>query len=316
MKRRLAIFMLSVVLGSQVMAAERKSRKKGGGPLTLPPTSAMLQISAVPDSSIQAIDANGLINTQLGGRDLDFFRTLIEAGQLQALLGNLVKSKAESEQVKTLGGALFSSQAEENRQIIHLAELNGIAPAPDSSGGPRRISAELEKLSGSSFDIACADGIVRAIQQAVRAYEEGAESKIEEVKSFAEQMLPISRERLRVAEKMLVSGSKAPPSPEAPAFHSAPVIKEAPASGGKTGAPPKSSGGSGAKPVETGDQKPETGKLPKSADINGIRPIPLATPSLSASTPTLSTPAPFTLAPVATPIPLLATPAPASPPKR
>lgn len=293
MKGRLAILTLSLLVGSHITAAEKKTHRRSGGPHTLPPTSALLQVSSLPDSPIQSIDANGLINTQLGGRDLDFFRSSIEAGQLQALLGSLVKSKAESEQVKTLGGALFSSQAEENRQILHLAELNGIAPSPDASGGPRKISAELEKLSGSSFDIACADEIVRAIQQAVSAYEEGAESKISEVKSFAEQMLPISRERLRLADKMLASGNKNPASADAPAFHSAPVIND-PSPRAKT----------------------EAGKLPKGAAGNGPKLAPLPIPALSPPSASSSTPAPFTLAPVATPVPLLATPAPYLPSKR
>ena len=46
-------------------------------------------------------------------------------------------------------------------------------------------------------------------KEAVAAYEGAAGSKDADIKSFSEQMLPISKEKLRLAEKMTGAGMKA-----------------------------------------------------------------------------------------------------------
>ena len=230
MNSRIPFFALCVVLVSPGFAVEKKSKKKGGS--TVPPISPMLMISASPENTVDPINSAGLITTNLGGRDLDFFESLLGTGQLQVLLGELVKTRAESPQVKSVGTALASAQAEENRQINRLASLNGLTLSAAVAGAQRQTSAELEKLSGTSFDIACVSKIVEANQQTVQAYEEGAESKNPEIQGFASQMLPIARERLRIAEKMIEGPERpasapatalATPTPRAPALQLRPT---------------------------------------------------------------------------------------------
>jgi predicted outer membrane protein len=219
MKSRTPLFALCVVLASPVFAVEKKNRTKSGS--TLPPTSPILMISEGGGNTIETMDADGLITTKLGGRDLDFFESLLETGQLQVLLGELVKTRAESPLVKSVGTILASTQTEENKQINRLASLNGLTLSAAAQGVQRQTSAELEKLSGSSFDIACVSKIIEANKETVRAYEEGAESKNPEIQNFSQQMLPIARERLRIAGKMIEAPVKpatgvATPSPKTP----------------------------------------------------------------------------------------------------
>jgi len=170
---------------------------------------------------VDTMESNGLITTKLGGRDLDFLESLLETGQLQVLLGELVKTRAESPLVKSVGTILASTQAEENKQINRLATMNGLTLSAAAQGAQRQTSAELEKLSGSSFDIACVSKIIEANKETVRAYEEGAESKNPEIRNFSQQMLSIAQERLRIAGKMIEAPVKpaaavATPSPKAP----------------------------------------------------------------------------------------------------
>jgi len=222
MNSRIPLFALCVVLASPGFAVEKKSRRSSGS--TLPPTSPILEVSAAPGSTLEPMESNGLITTTLGGRDLDFFDTLLVTGQLQLMLGELVKTKAESPRVKTVGGTLASTQAQENEEINRLATLNGIALSPAAAGAQRQVSAELEKLTGTSFDIACVSKIVEANKETVRAYAEGVESKNPEIQNFSSQMLPIAKDRLRIAEMMIESaekpvggdkpaGAPAPPTP-------------------------------------------------------------------------------------------------------
>ena len=215
MNSRLLFFALCAVLASPGFALEKKSRRKSDS--TLPPTSPMLLVSASPGNTLDTMESNGLITTKLGGRDLDFFELLLETGQLQVVLGELVKTKAESPLVKSVGTILASTQVEENKQINRLATMNGLTLSAAAAGTPRQASADLEKLSGASFDIACVSKIVEANRQTVRAYEEGAESKNPEIQSFSGQMLPIARERLRIAEKMIEAPVKPAPGLSTPA---------------------------------------------------------------------------------------------------
>jgi predicted outer membrane protein len=207
------------------------------------------------------MDSSGLITTKLSGRDLDFFESLLGTGQLQALLGELVKSKAESPLVKSVGTILASTQTEENKQISRLATLNGLALSAAAAGAQRQTSAVLEKLSGSSFDIACVSKIVEANQQTVRAYEEGAESKNPEIRSFSEQMLPIARERLRIAGKMMETPGKAAPGRATPAPQTPPAKKPAtilpppsPSNGGAAPIPPPAN--DGVRPAPDSEKQP------------------------------------------------------------
>jgi predicted outer membrane protein len=229
MNSRIPLFALCVLLASPGFAVEKKNKAKKKGGSTLPPTSPLLMISASPENAVDTMESSGLITTKLGGRDLDFFESLLVTGQLQVLLGDLVKTRAESPRVKSVGMALASTQVEENRQINRLATLNGLTLSAAAAGVQRQTGAELEKLSGASFDIACVSKIVEANEQTVHAYEEGAESKNPEIQSFAEQMLPIARERLRIAEKMIEAPGKPTAGPATPAPRVSPVQLRPPA---------------------------------------------------------------------------------------
>jgi predicted outer membrane protein len=154
---------------------------------------------------------------------VDFFESLLPAGQLQLLLGELVKTKAQSAQVKYVATTLGSTQARENEQIARLAAENGLSLSAAVAGAQRQTSAELEKLSGAAFDIACVDKIIDANRKTVHGYEEGAESQNPEIKSFSELMLPVARDRLRIAEKMITGGQTPKSGVATPAPQTFPV---------------------------------------------------------------------------------------------
>jgi predicted outer membrane protein len=290
MKSNIPFFALCAVLASPGFAAQKKSRKRSDS--TLPPTSPMLMLSAAPASTVEAMESNGLITTRLGGRDLDFFESLLVTGQLQVMLGELVKTRAESPQVKSVGGALASTQTQENEQINRLATLNGLTLSAAATGAQRQTSAELEKLTGSSFDIACVTRIVEANEQTVRAYEEGSESGNPEIHTFSEQMLPIARERLRIAKMMIQGPEKPAQGAASPAPRNEPIklrpgvpsLKKQPATPPPSTPPP-------AKEAEQASPKEERGHVPLNLEVAPPAPPPLtggspyAPPAATPSTP-------------------------------
>ena len=205
MKTTLLAFTLALALATTAGAATKRGRKPGTS--TLPPTSKMIVLPPIPQ--VREKPASELITTDIGGRDLQFFSSAIESGLLVAYLGDLAKTRAEAGAIKDVGSALANTQADENKQLVRLAALKGVTLSIEPPAPQAKIAEEIEKLTGSNFDKACMDKIIAAAKDSVASYEGAVESKDGDIKSFSEQMLPISKEKLRLAEKMTGAGAKA-----------------------------------------------------------------------------------------------------------
>jgi putative membrane protein len=209
MKRTLiAVLTLSLALSAAGLAAQKKSKKSTGPRSTLPPTSPMIVVPP-SDPAITSSEPAKLISSEMSGNDLQFFTTAVEAGRFQAYLGELLRDKAESEQIKALGAALFDMQENENKQISRVAASKGWTVSTQPTVAQRTSGAELEKQTGSLFDKAVMDKLIAASQQAVSAYEAASKSTDRDIKTFSEQMLPMAQEKLRLAEKMTGAGKAA-----------------------------------------------------------------------------------------------------------
>ncbi len=210
MKTPLLAFTLCLVLAAGAEAAKKRGRRPGTS--TVPPKSKMIvlpALPAIPQVRDKAGDGSELITTDIGGLDLQFFTTAIETGTMIAMLGKIAKTRAEAGVIKDVGSALAHTQADENRQLMKLAALKGVTLSTESPTRQTEANAELDKLTGSNFDKACMDRIITASKESVAAYEIAVASKDGDIKGFSEQMLPISKEKLRLAEKMTGAGTKA-----------------------------------------------------------------------------------------------------------
>ena len=208
MKTTLFAFTLCLALATTAGAATKRGRRPGTS--TLPPQSKMIVLPALPPvPQVGEKPAGELITTDIGGRDLQFFSSAIESGLLVAYLGDLAKTRAESGAIKDVGSALANTQADENKQLVRLAALKGVTLSTEPPAQLPALTEELGKLTASNFDKACMDKIIATSKEAVTAYEGAVESKDADIKSFSEQMLPISKEKLRLAEKMTGAGAKA-----------------------------------------------------------------------------------------------------------
>ncbi len=208
MKTQLLALTLCLALAASAGAATRKGRRPGTK--TVPPVSKMIVLPALPAvPQVPERPAGELITTDIGGRDLQFFTSVIESGLLVAWLGDLAKKSAESGAIKDVGSALANTQLDENKQLVRLAALKGVNLSTEPPAQQTKLAVELEKATGSAFDKACMDGIIAASKDSLAAYESAVESKDGDIKGFSEQMLPISKEKLRLAEKMTGAGAKA-----------------------------------------------------------------------------------------------------------
>jgi predicted outer membrane protein len=191
-----------LVLAASAIAAPRKSTPKK-------PTYPNI-IQLTPATGTPVVESGALISSEIGGLDLRFIREAFEAGMLQSYLGELAKTKGQTEHVRKLGTALAAEQAAEVEQLGKLAARKGVPVPSDPAAVRGKLVGELEALDGLKFDKAVLDQFLAVNRLAVSAYEAGANSKDADIKSFVGQMLPVAKARLQLASKM--AGASSQPS--------------------------------------------------------------------------------------------------------
>jgi len=204
-----AVFAIGLLLAGPVLAAEKKAKKRTGQPSTLPPKSPMIVLPAPDDPALTSGKPAKLFTSEMSGQDLQFFTNAVDAGRYQAYLVGLLQTRAESDKIKAVGSSLASTQEEENKEITRLAALKGWTVSTEPTAAQKATGAELDKLAGSDFDKAVMDKIIVASRQFVSAYEIAAQSSDADIKNFAQQMLPLAQEKLRLSERMTGAGRAA-----------------------------------------------------------------------------------------------------------
>lgn len=201
----LALSLLAVI---PAFAAEKpKTAKKKPG--STPSTSKMIVIPPPTEPAIKDGEPPKLISSEMSGQDLLFFTTVVDAGRVQALLVELLKNKAHSEQIKELAGMLALTQEKENIQVTRLAATKGWNVSAEPTAAQKTVAVALEKQQGPDFDKAVMDKVVAASQQSVSAYESAGQSTDPEIKKFSEQILPLAKERLLLVQRMTGAGKAA-----------------------------------------------------------------------------------------------------------
>jgi putative membrane protein len=206
MKSPTLFFAVAVALSSHAFAAPRKSStRKAAYP-------GIIQMQ--PPAGAPVAESGALISSDIGGLDLRFIRNAFEAGLLQSYLGELAKTKGQTEHVRKLGSALSAEQAAEVEQLGKLAARKGVSVPSDATAVRGKLAGELETLDGLKFDKALLDQFLAVNRLAVSAYEAGANSHDAEIKSFVGQMLPVAKARLQLASKMAGAPTQASGVPQ------------------------------------------------------------------------------------------------------
>jgi putative membrane protein len=198
---------LTVAVSTFAADQARKPEKKTKG--SLPSKSKMIVMPPATDPAVKGDGPSKLINSEMSGKDLQFFTSVVAAGRFQAYLVKLLETKAQSDQIQALGSALATTQDQENEQIARLAATKGWTVSTEPTAAEKAFGAQLEKQGGSNFDKAVMDKVIAAVQQSVSAYEEAVQSTDQDIKSFAEQMLPLAKAKLQFTEKMTGAGQAA-----------------------------------------------------------------------------------------------------------
>jgi putative membrane protein len=135
-------------------------------------------------------------------RDLQFVTAAFEYGRTQLWLGELAKTRAETEQIKAMGVVLSSTQAEENKKLLRLAAKKGITLPRGDGTLQKEVAAKLDKLSGAKFEKQLLEEMLSVNQRAVANYELASATQDPDIKTFVEEGLPLAKEKLLFTNKM------------------------------------------------------------------------------------------------------------------
>ncbi len=195
MKRHFFLLATVALVGS-VFAKEPAPPKKARSSVPGPYPSI---IKIAPSETTKQGAAGAIIQSELGGREMQFFQAAHRAGRDQLALAEVAVGRTSSEQIKAVAEMLASTQVVENKEIARLAAEKHVELA---AGAEKAVTDELAALSGVKFEKAWIETLIAISELGATAYEVGAKSEDAAIRSFAEKMLPIAQARLQMANRL------------------------------------------------------------------------------------------------------------------
>jgi len=215
MKRRIVLLFPFALLARFLIAAASPDPDAATAPQKQPDANAAPARGTVPDQVVGPNGASAVLSAakspatsprvaepELDERDLQFLTAAFEHGQTQLYLGELAKTRADTEQIKAVGVVLSATQAEENKKLVRLAMAKGVTLPRGDATVQKNIAAKLEKLTGPKFEKQLMEEIINVNQRSVANYELASGTHDADIKTFIEQGLPLAKEKLLFTNKM------------------------------------------------------------------------------------------------------------------
>ena len=142
---------------------------------------------------------------------MQFLTSAAEQGNIQAELGEIAVTHAQSPDVIAFGRSLAKENAVQSEQIKLLAINKGLA-LPENLNPKKDPAADrLQKLKGLKFDKAYVAEMLAQLQNYVSIFEAGAQSHDADIKAFAESVLPVIKQHLAFLNHTVGGGDSVAP---------------------------------------------------------------------------------------------------------
>ncbi|HSS99808.1 MAG TPA: DUF4142 domain-containing protein [Terriglobales bacterium] len=134
----------------------------------------------------------------LSTADSTFMKKAADGGMAEVELGQLAVQKASSSDVKAFGQRMVDDHGKANEQLKQLASEKRVELPQEPGAKHKATKAKLEQLSGTEFDRAYVDEMVRDHKKDVSEFQRESKSASDDgVKSFATQTLPTLQDHLK-----------------------------------------------------------------------------------------------------------------------
>ena len=142
-------------------------------------------------------------NAKMPSSDRKFVMEALKDGMAEVELGKLASERAASDAVKQFGKRMADDHSKAGSELMKVAQDKGLTPPTEVDSKHARLRDKLAKLSGSAFDRAYVDEMVKDHRQDVKEFQREADkAKDPDVKAFAAKTLPTLQEHLKQVEDL------------------------------------------------------------------------------------------------------------------
>ena len=140
---------------------------------------------------------------KLDAQDRKFLMDAAQGGLLEVEAGRLALERASSEQVRQFAQQLVKDHTDANEKLMQIAQDKGIELPKQLDAKHKQQLDKLSKLQGEEFDRAFITQLGhKDHKKDIQAFEKQArQGKDAELKSFAEETLPVLQKHLSMAQK-------------------------------------------------------------------------------------------------------------------
>lgn len=169
--------------------------------LTMMLAAATLSLAACGQADTAAQSAAQQPATAASSKvDATFINTAGGLGLAEARLAQLTATTAADRATRDFASKVATDHATVNPQLAALAQDQGLAPATDLDAAHETLYRQLQTLRGPAIDRVYMAGQLRDLTMLIEAYQSEADSgKIPQVRSFAQQYLPMMQQHLQLA---------------------------------------------------------------------------------------------------------------------
>lgn len=130
-----------------------------------------------------------------------FLKEAAQGGMMEVTLGQMAADKAQNEAVKNFGQRMVKDHGQANEELKNLAKSEGVTIPSDMGSEGKELQQRLQKLSGSEFDQAYMQEMLKDHKKDIEAFNQQAQNGNDpEVKNWAVKTLPTLREHYQLGQ--------------------------------------------------------------------------------------------------------------------
>ncbi|HET6806593.1 MAG TPA: DUF4142 domain-containing protein [Frateuria sp.] len=134
--------------------------------------------------------------------DAMFMRHAAADSLAEIRLGRIALDKSSSARIRRLAQRIIDDHTKANNQLISIAQRKQVTLPTEPMPMQKQEADHLRTLSGSAFDRAYADSLVKDHRKAIKMFGiEGQRAADPDLKQFARTTLPVLKQHLQMAQQ-------------------------------------------------------------------------------------------------------------------
>lgn len=212
--------LLAVSLAALLIPAAALAQMAPGSTVKPPPGTTVIIPPVEPPpgapalglpNSAGAVPRPGVLSSPVtASTAAEFVRDAGGSGLFEVEAGRIAESRGQSEAVRAFGQRMQRDHAAVNRDLLALAQAQGITTPPMPDGSQQNHLQSLRTMPLTRFDHSYLAGQITAHQEAIALFDMVAASGAPDLapfKPFAEKTLPALREHLAMAQSLFGTGT-------------------------------------------------------------------------------------------------------------